>query len=249
MIDRIGQTLRVAAVGGALALGTILTTAADRPSDVRYAAGDTVVSIKLAFVTHLDADLPEQDVYIERVPGSGDVYRVTRGDNDMSAPLYAAAETVEHDPFNPDSIGPHPKGKPLGITLGERLKHRGTGTYTCVDGEGKLDTSFSGLVPNGVYTMWHAFVVLPPTTPFSGALDIPLGARDGSTSSFVADAEGNASFVHTFTPCLQMSDVWTTSLLAIAYHSDGKTYGADPGEFGLTTHVPLFLGLPNREGI
>ena len=64
-----------------------------------------------------------------------------------------------------------------------------------------------------------------------------------------ADAEGKASFSHSFKPCLQMTGEWITSMLAIAYHSDGKTYGAYPGDFGLNAHVPLFLMLPNRKGI
>ncbi len=38
-------------------------------------------------------------------------------------------------------------------------------------------------------------------------------------------------------------------MLAINYHSDGKTYGGDPGEFGYNAHIPLFLMLPNREGL
>ena len=53
----------------------------------------------------------------------------------------------------------------------------------------------------------------------------------------------------TFKPCLQMSDVWTTSMLAINYHSDGKTYAGLPGDFGYNAHVPLFLMLPQRDGI
>lgn len=208
-----------------------------------------VVSFDLAFITHLDADLPEQDVYIEREPGSGQVWRVTKGENNMRAPLYKTAIEVEHNPFDPKALGPHPKGEALGFTLGEWLRHQGTGTYTYKDGVGSLDLEFTGLVPNGVYTMWHAFVALPPTEPFSGALELPLGARDGSESVFVADEKGNAKFVHTFSPGLEMSDVWTTSMLAINYHSDGKTWGGLPGDFGLNAHVPLFVMLPNREGI
>jgi hypothetical protein len=46
-----------------------------------------------------------------------------------------------------------------------------------------------------------------------------------------------------------MTDVWTTSMLAINYHSDGRDWGASPGEFGTNAHIPLFLMLPNREGI
>jgi hypothetical protein len=207
------------------------------------------VSIDLAFVTHLDANLPEQDVFIERVPGSGDVYRVTRGDNDMNAPLFKTAVPVPHNPFDADAVGPHPKGTAIGMTLGQWLKHQGTGTYICENGEGTLKTSFTGLVPDAVYTMWHAFTALPATTPFSGFLDLPLGARDGSTSVFVTDREGTAAFDHTFRPCLQMSDVWTTSLLAINWHSDGNTWAGSPGDFGYNAHVPLFVMLPPREGI
>jgi hypothetical protein len=105
------------------------------------------------------------------------------------------------------------------------------------------------MIENGVYTMWHAFTAIPATTPFSGYLDLPLGARDGSTSVFVADQNGTAFFSRTFKPCLQMSDAWTTSLLAVNYHSDGKTYAGLPGEFGLNAHMPLFLMLPSRDRI
>lgn len=219
------------------------------PEPVTAEPSPGAISFDVAFRTHLEMDLPEQDVYIEREPGSGQVYRVTKGDNDMSAPLFKTAVETEHDPFNPDAIGPHPKGEPLGLTLGQWLKHRGTGTYTYEDGVGHLDLEFSGLVPNGVYTMWHAFIALPPTEPFSGTLDLPLGARDGSESVFVADAKGTARFVHRFRPGLQMSDVWTTSMLAINYHSDGKTWGGSPGKFGLNAHVPLFVMLPRRKGL
>jgi len=212
-------------------------------------AGGEPMSIELAFMTHLDMGMPEQDIYIERSPGSGEVWRVTKGDNDMSAPLFKTAIKVKHDPFDPKAVGPHPKGEPLGMNLGQWLKHQGTGNYTCSDGEGSLELSLSGLVPNGVYTIWHAFIALPPTTPFSGTLDLPLGARDGSESVFTADANGKIEFEHSFLPCLEMSDIWTTSMIAINYHSDGKSYGAYPGDFGLNAHIPLFLMLPKRAGI
>lgn len=234
------------AAAGCLLLSTASFAAPKATDDATSAAPP---SIELAFITHLDMDLPEQDVYIERVPGSGEVWRVTKGDNDMKAPLYKTAVEAKHDPFNPNALGPYPKGEPLGMTLGQWLRHQGRGTYSCTGGQGYLKTSFSGLVPDGVYTMWHAFMALPPTEPFSGTLDLPLGARDGSESVFRADGAGRASFVHSFKPCLEMSDVWTTSMLAINYHSDGKTYGGLPGLFGLNAHIPLFLLLPNREAV
>ena len=234
----------------AISAGMFFALATSKADEIQGGGNKSATySIELAFMTFVEADLPEQDVFIERVAGSGEVYRVTKGDNDMYAPLYKAAAPVPHNPFDAEAIGPHPKGEPIGMTLGEWLRHRGTGTYTCADGVGTLETSFSGLVPNGIYTMWHAFTAIPATKPFSGFLDLPLGARDGSTSEFVADANGEAAFNHTFSPCLEMSDVWTTSMLAINWHSDGRTYGGHPGDFGYNAHVPLFLMLPPREGI
>jgi hypothetical protein len=207
------------------------------------------VSVEVAFITHIDAEMAEQDVFIEREQGSDQVYRVTGGDHDMSAPIFSVAEEQHHNPFDPEAVGPFEKGDPLGMTVGEWLKHAGTGIYTCTDGEGHLDLDFSGLVPDGQYTMWHAFIAIPPPVPFTGTLDLPLGARDGSESGFKAGSDGTAKFEHSFQPCLQMSDTWTTSMLAINYHSDGQTWGGHPGHFGKDSHIPLFVMLPPREGI
>lgn len=240
-ILRLGRTAGISALSALALMGTA--------NDVHAQAHPDAESIDLAFITHLDAGLPEQDVYLEREPGSGEVWRVTAGDHDMSAQLFRTANEVKHDPFNPDALGPYARGEAFGFTLGEWLQHRGTGTYTCEAGTGKLDVAFVGLVPNGVYTMWHAFMAMPPTQPFSGALELPLGARDGSESIFTADANGNATVERNFKPCLEMSDVWTTAMLAVNYHSDGRTYMAYPGKFGLNAHIPLFLMLPNRKGL
>lgn len=219
------------------------------PTSTPPTAKDDALSFDIAFGTHLDMELPEQDAYIERTPGSGEVWRVTLGDNDMGKPLFRTAVPVKHDPFDPAALGPWPKGEPLGLTLGQWLKQSGHGRYTYANGVGRLELSFTNLVPHGVYTLWHAFMALPPTTPFSGTLDLPLGARDGSESVFVADEQGRAEVVRTFSPGLQMSDVWTTAMLAVDYHSDGKAHGGVPGDFGLNAHVPLFMMLPRRAGI
>ena len=105
------------------------------------------VSLKIAFMTHLDMNLPEQDVYVEKEPGSNEVWRVTKGFHNMKAELYKTATATPHDPFNPDALGPFPKGEPIGMTLGEWLKHRGTGNYTCNNGRGNLDMEFTGIGP------------------------------------------------------------------------------------------------------
>lgn len=206
-------------------------------------------TIELAFITHIDAGMAEQDVYVELEAGSGEVYRVTGGFHDMDAPLYTAAEKIAHDPFNPENIGPYQMGKPMGMTVGQWLKHTGKGTYTYSQGEGSLDLKFTGLVPNGTYTIWHAFLPATPPVPFAGTLDLPLGASDGSESVFTADANGNMEVTHSFKPGLEFSDVWTNAILALNYHSDGKTYGGHPGSFGDKAHIQAIAILPSRNGI
>lgn len=203
---------------------------------------------KLHFINHLQAKMPEQDVYIERVAGSGEVFRVTANDKDMNAPLYAAAEPVKHDP---KAVGPYRKGRALGIGVGQWLAATGTGTNECAGGQGSVTTAFRKLVPNGLYTMWYAFLVraLPPERGFTGVLPLPLGKRDGSQNTFRADAAGNARYGLTLTPCLQLSGVQLASGLAIAWHSDGKTYAADSGPPGTVSHVQLFVLLPSEDEV
>lgn len=212
-------------------------------------AHDAPEEMTLSFVFHIDEQMAEQDVFYEKVPGSGEVFRPTAATRDMDAPLYAPAEPVAHNFLDTTDVGPYKKGKPLGITLGEWFAAKGSGRYRCKDGQANLDISFENLVPGGVYTMWHDFIVCPPTEPFIGTYDLPLGARDGSENVFTADGKGNARFTRALTPCLQLSGEQLLSELAIAWHSDGKTYGPLPGEFSTKTHVHLYVGLPKRAGL
>lgn len=86
----------------------------------------------------------------------------------------------------------------LGSTLGERLGATGSGSHRFEDGEGWIDVTFDGLVPEGVHTMWHFFMAAPPTDPFIGPYDLPIGSRDGAESVFTADRDGKARFRRTF---------------------------------------------------
>lgn len=207
-------------------------------------AQGATMTVKLQFVNHLQAKLPEQDVFIVRTAGSGQVYRVTAADKDRNAILYAAAQPVRHNPFSSKANGPYKQGRSLGITLSQWLDASGSGNYSCANGTGTVRASFKNLVPRALYTMWYFFLPTPPTQPFTGTLDLPLGARDGSQNSFHADSAGSAVFRATFKPCLQLSSEQLASGLAIAWHSDGKAYGSDAGPFGYRSHVQLFLLLP-----
>ena len=207
------------------------------------------VQFDIEFGNHIDLGMSEQDVYVLRDGEDGQVYRVNADDKDMDQPLFATAEPVAHNPMDPSTDGPWPKGKELGVTLGEWLSAEGSGTYSCTDGNGHIDIAFDGLMPDGVYTMWHFFMAMPHPEPFIGTYDLPLGDRDGSQSVFVADADGKATFERSFAPCLQLGGAHLASGLGVAWHSDGKTYGALPGEFSTISHLQLFTFLPANVGM
>jgi hypothetical protein len=177
----------------------------------------------LKAITHLALGMAEQDVYIERVAGSGEVERVLPGEEAelLDLPVYAASELVEHDLFGTGDapVGPYKKGVALGMTLGEWLSASGRGSYTVTGDRAKIELTFENLVPNGVYTAWCTRVTFPPNVKI---VDKPCGAADGTENTFTADARGNARFELELAT-LPPSSAETATSIALAYHSDGKT--------------------------
>ncbi len=213
----------------------------------RFVVDETEVT----FIDHIEAGMIEQDVFVEKVPGSGEVFRVGKEEaiRHGDAPLYRTTRPLPHAPFSPKKNGPYPKGASLGISLGDWLAATGIAKHTCTDGAGRLQAVFRRLIPNGTYTMWYFRVAKDHMgcagCPFA-TIDFPIGARDGSQSAFVADARGNALFDASFEPCLKPGDDQLAAALAIAYHSDGETYGPSPGDLGAKTHIQLFTLLPDE---
>ncbi len=201
-------------------------------------------SIEVTFVDHIKAEMIEQDVYIEK--DAGKVFRVTPTDysEHMAAKVFTTAVGVEHDPMAMEKIGPYDKGMALGFTLAEWLSGAGTATIECDGSQGSISAEFENLVPDGLYTMWQFYMGMPLPEHFS-TYDLPVGARDGSDSVFTADADGKAVYTATFEHCLQGGGTQLAAGLAIAYHSDGKTYGYEPGSMGDKTHIHLFTMLPS----
>ena len=160
----------------------------------------------------------------------------------LAKTVYAAAAPTQHDPFKigENPLGPFDKGKSLGFTLGQWMGASGIGVYSVDDENAELELSFKNLVANGVYTLWCSRITFPPEPKI---VDMPCGAEDGSQNSFTADAKGIGTFSLKLKP-LEVSTKETASMIALAYHSDGKTYGANPGDFGLNSHVQIFFLMP-----
>jgi len=163
-------------------------------------------------------------------------------ESNLAKQIYAVATAAPHDPFKlgENPLGPFDKGKSLGFTLGQWLSTSGIGIYSVDNENAELDLSFKNLVPNGVYTVWCSRITFPPEPSI---VDMPCGAEDGSENSFAADEKGAGSFSLKLKP-LEASTKETASMIAVAYHSDGKTYGASPGDFGSYTHVQIFFTMP-----
>ena len=166
--------------------------------------------------------------------------------SNLAKTVYASLEAVPHDPFkvSENPLGPFPAGKPLGFTLQQWLDASGIGIYSVDVENAQLEFSFQKLVPNGVYTVWCSRLKLPPGPEIE---DHPCGAENGTENVFKADAQGEGTF-NLKLKTLPLSTNETVSMIALAYHSDGKTYGASPGDFGLNSHVQLFFVIPEQAG-
>lgn len=181
-----------------------------------------------------------------KTPEKIDIKKVIRLEGDaakdpknLDKMVYAADASTEHDPFKvgANPLGAFDKGKPLGFTLKQWLDASGIGIYSVDDDDAELDLSFKNLVSNGVYTVWCSRLTFPPNPKI---IDKPCGDEDGSENSFKADEKGSGSF-NLELDTLEASTKETATVIALAYHSDGKTYGASPGDFGLNSHVHIFF--------
>jgi len=235
-------------------LASAIDTSADQSA--------TQVNMTLRSSIYLPTPRPIQDAFLvlnNTTPNF--VYRIERSEAEdpmnLEKEVYATINATPHDVYKitPHPLGPFPKGKDLGLTLGQWLAAIGTGTYSEANGNATMNLTFRSLVPNGTYTVWVHRVTMPPDYEY---VFVPIGSSDGSQNVFKADASGNGAFNLTFKALPPSTNVaypdyvamyatktipvntkinWT--LISVAYHSDGKTYGATPGELGKTAHMQM----------
>ena len=250
----LSRNLSIVGVAAMLLVGTVPVFAEndrdddDRKEEKRMKLEIERARVNVVFKNLVEFGIPEQDVFVESATNASQVVRVEGSTANLGSTrakmLFAAAAAVPHDPFKLGSnpLGPYSKGTSLGMTFGAWMAAQGSGTYVMTKDSNRaaLNLSFSGLVPNGVYTLLCSRVTLPPNASITNA---PCGAVDGSENSFTASATGRGSIKLTADPLLQ-STTETLTVLAVAYHSDGKTYGGSSGDFGLNTHVQLGFVVP-----
>lgn len=120
------------------------------------------------------------------------------------------------------------KGEALGFNLGQWLGPKGEATITpAVGGKAEIAVSFTGLRPNGHYSLFENHFDQKPVgfTPLDGT---------GQHNNFVAGSRGEAKLTVT-APSMPTK----VNAILLVYHSDGKDHGKDRGAIGITAHHQL----------
>jgi hypothetical protein len=129
------------------------------------------------------------------------------------------------------------------LTLAEFDAPSGRASVKCVQQGTHAVLELSGLIPNGVYTVWNVVFRSPGFDPtFANLIGLgAIGPGDGSANSFTADSTG-AGAVSAITPGGPLSVFGSIADCALtgefefhlvgAYHIDGQTHGAAPGPAG-----------------
>ena len=128
------------------------------------------------------------------------------------------------------------------ISLNEWQNAKGKAIVSCDGSITKYDLEFTGLIPNGVYTIWNFILTkhLEPTNGINFASDISANGALGSgdANKIVASSDGKAELVVSVQPGAmsmfgsQPPCAITNSegfILVVNYHIDGKTHGGTPG--------------------
>jgi hypothetical protein len=124
-------------------------------------------------------------------------------------------------------------GRPLGITLGQWEKARGTVVFSCAGSKRRAKSTLRGLIPSATYSVFVVHSALAGPGRFT-----PWGDPAGTTNNFKASPTGTATLTNTLNGCLSNADD-----IIIIWHSDGKTHGKSPGKIGVDWHTSLIAGV------
>lgn len=137
--------------------------------------------------------------------------------------------------FSSELMAADKSGVPEGMTEEQWMQASGDARVVSTEnGQATVELQASGLVPEGLYTIWW---VTPQT------LGMDMGPGGGTPANeFTADSEGNAS-----TTITVPADN-TYGMIVVAYHADDQTHGEVPGEMGEVTFEHLMGAWPGPEG-
>ena len=142
------------------------------------------------------------------------------------------------------------------LTRAEWDAAEGTATITCEEGGTRYDLEFSGLVPDGVYTIWYFPTKEPIGRSPSGRLEDliasantmgggPLGLDNGDENAFTSDSEGSGGLNVLVTDPVPECDLAGGTFLVVAYHMDNRTWGSEIGPLNANAWQGVFIYSPS----
>jgi hypothetical protein len=164
---------------------------------------------------------------------------MTAEDGTLDSPDDLLLDADPCDPDEPEVLETVPAPDGHLLTLGELMGVSGRASVKCDSLGTHVAMQLSGLIPNGVYTIWLLTFEEPGFTPDLAHLigEGSLGPPDGSKNRFVASSAGKAS-LSVRQPAGELSEFGEVTdclfdefefHLVGAYHPDGQTYGPTPG--------------------
>jgi hypothetical protein len=127
-------------------------------------------------------------------------------------------------------------GVSLDTTWGEFRRAKASSRMRCSGGRTDVRIRLNGLIPDGVYSIFHGTFQPDSVNPLCPNVERTLALpskdchQEPDFASFVADDQGEADFHGRIEGCLLDA---TQVFMHVVYHFDGHTYGAVPnrGEF------------------
>ena len=126
-------------------------------------------------------------------------------------------------------------GVPAGFSSEEWMAARGEAEVVEQEnGQDVIEFEASGLVPEGLYTLWWVN---------EGTFGTEMGPGGSvAENEFTADVEGNAAAT------IRVPSDNEYQMMVVAYHADGQTHGETPGEMGTETFGHLMGPWPGPAG-
>ncbi|WP_373516581.1 carboxypeptidase-like regulatory domain-containing protein [Pricia sp.] len=117
------------------------------------------------------------------------------------------------------------------VSLSEFQTAKGNLLVHCNGNSSTVEISLEGMIPNGTYTFWLAY--LNKTRKVGESIDFandfvnftnpPIGPSNGSGNALVADANGKIEATLEHTSCILTDEV--ALVIPVLYHLNGKTFG------------------------
>ena len=201
-------------------------------STIAVGSDSKSVSVQANSTSSADFTIRTQPVEGTLVHGAGDLLGEVRNAAG-SVPSGPSELLFAVNVFTDQAMVPLLGPDGMQVTLGEWDNAAGTVDIYCDGDTSHLEFTFTGLLPEGVYTLWVG--------PMDGNVILGTGALgDGSGTDNVLDVDSNGdatisismeagslSVAGSLASCVLTSQV--DIVLILDYHIDGKTYGSSPG--------------------